>query len=45
MKPRKQRIEEAIDRNRKMILKGGDRSYYTKQILKLNKLLNDIESK
>lgn len=43
-KTRIQRIEEAIQRNREKILKGGDRTYYTKQIFKLNALLNKTEN-
>lgn len=45
MKTKIERIEEAIDRNRNMILKGGDRLYYTRQILKLNELLHKEEEK
>lgn len=44
VKTRIQRIEEAIQRNWEKILKGGDRTYYTKQILKLNALLNKTEN-
>lgn len=44
-KTRIERIEEAIQRNREKILKGGDRTYYTRQILKLNALLNKTENK
>lgn len=43
MKTRKERIEKAIERNRQMILKGGDRKYYSKKILNLNQLLSNID--
>jgi len=45
MATRAQRIEAAIQRNRRQILKGGDRAYYTRQILKLNALLDSLENK
>lgn len=36
-------IEKSIERNRELLAKGGDKNYYTSQILHLNSLAAKIE--
>lgn len=37
-------IEKSIERNREMIRKGGDKKFYSDQILYLNSLAHKLEN-